>query len=55
MLDKKNFVFINEKTDFELDFCIHAKHVLVKMYKPLLKKNMGDEYVKDFMIKWAKK
>lgn len=53
-LDEKNSVFMNEKPDFELDLCSTGKHVIAKMYKLLLKMNMEDEYVKDYMIKRVK-
>lgn len=46
---------MNEKMDFELDLCSSGKHVIAKMYNLLLKMNMEDDYVKDCMIKWAKK
>lgn len=53
-LDKKNVLFINEKTDFELDLCIDDEYNIAKMYKLLFKMNLEDEYVKDHMIKWIK-
>lgn len=52
--DKRIFDFEHGKTEFEVDLCRNDEHVIVKMYKLLLKLEREGEQVKDWMIKRAK-
>lgn len=51
-VDNRAFGIEQQKKEFEVELCAYGEHVIVKMYKPLLKLEMVNN--KDYMIKWAK-